>query len=829
MIFTWESVIVMLVVLVSGVTNEDDIPLCGRVRVSRSVVVLGSPVMANCVIRDDCPLVRGRTVQIEWHLNDQHLPSKPSANYNGRNSTVIVQSFNETRAFLTCCVQNVSCQIVGGMEIRAGYPPEVPESLSCQTNLTSPSTLTCQWDPGKWESHLLTEYSLHTEMRKFNKHKSYAVPAGVHHYAIPRSDFSWYQEMKIYVKVVNELGEATSLPIIVEPLSVAKFDPPTILKVEVVPKKYGCLYLKWTLSQTWVLDSNFNMEVRLVPAESSPPILMRGCMKGRSVDQCEVCNLLHWTRYDAQIRVRYKQSPWSEWSTSQSGVTLEKAPTGQLDSWMKVSGDSMHKPFIVDLFWKPSKQFRTNGQNVSYIVSRQKQPGGKGQLCSTTESYCTFQLHPRVQNVFLSAVNAAGKSRPTEVRILFPQARTALSNVTVRPHDDKSMLVQWTSLASSDLSDYVVEWKPLLDEGLASLRFAVADRNQSGLLITGSFEPYKPYGISVYPRFKNGMGRPQTVNAYSSQKEPSIVPKLRITTSWQPHVELIWDEIQLEQRNGIIRNYKVFYWDKQDNIKVVDADLESRSVILTGLSPSSQYEAFLMVSTYGGSRNGSIIHFKFEPFDGVLVVMPVLLFIVLSLSICTVVIFKQKRIKVHCWAAVPDPANSSIKKWTSETCQDIHPVWDFQEPNPIYLSHLSFLELPNMPDKKKDDSWLHTSEDDTSDLGESILGSPFVPGYSGTNSDTVPYATVIFSGPGTSPTAQGPHYLRSDSTQPLLDTEETFSPHCYQNMTADGISSEQCFFGWYHNDEPQEEADMGVFWDDFPFLRALAMNESQTD
>ncbi|MEQ2187041.1 hypothetical protein GOODEAATRI_000435 [Goodea atripinnis] len=37
----------------------------------------------------------------------------------------------------------------------------------------------------------------------------------------------------------------------------------------------------------------------------------------------ECCRLFQGTRYLAQIRVRYKQSPWSEWSSSKSGVTLE--------------------------------------------------------------------------------------------------------------------------------------------------------------------------------------------------------------------------------------------------------------------------------------------------------------------------------------------------------------------------------------------------------------------------------------------------------------------------------------------------------------------------
>lgn len=44
----------------------------------------------------------------------------------------------------------------------------------------------------------------------------------------------------------------------------------------------------------------------------------------------------------------------------------------------------------------------------------------------------------------------------------------------------------------------------------------------SWLSSIGSFEPYKPYGISVYPRFKDGIGLPQTVNAYLRQKGKSL-------------------------------------------------------------------------------------------------------------------------------------------------------------------------------------------------------------------------------------------------------------------------------------------------------------------
>lgn len=145
----------------------------------------------------------------------------------------------------------------------------------------------------------------------------------------------------------------------------------------------------------------------------------------------------------------------------------------------------------------------------------------------------------------------------------------------------------------------------------------------------------------------------------------------------------------------------------------------------------------------------------------------------------------------------------------------------------MYLSHLSFLDLPVKPGKEDDDPWLSNVED-TSDLGESICGSPFTPGYSGSNSDSVTYSTVIFNGPCSSPTTKTPHvYLRSESTQPLLESEESFTPKCYQNMATDRMTKEQWFFGPCDERVPEEAADPPILWNDFPFLRALAMNDEK--
>lgn len=46
-------------------------------------------------------------------------------------------------------------------------------------------------------------------------------------------------------------------------------------------------------------------------------------------------------------------------------------------------------------------------------------------------------------------------------------------------------------------------------------------------------------------------------------KAPSVVPKMQSTKTWKSSIEFKWDEIPIEQRNGIIRSYKIFYWNKK--------------------------------------------------------------------------------------------------------------------------------------------------------------------------------------------------------------------------------------------------------------------------
>lgn len=165
---------------------------------------------------------------------------------------------------------------------------------------------------------------------------------------------------------------------------------------------------------------------------------------------------------------------------------------------------------------------------------------------------------------------------------------------------------------------------------------------------------------------------------------------------------------------------------------VQTADSKTTEIILKNLKPESLYTAFMMLGTFGGSLNGSTITFKTDHFGWYwIIICHSVLFLV---YICQLIItfffvfvlryddnriwsrsfidhhhrflsiflhtkkvrgsllyfhlkaenyvyschifFFSSRIKVRLWPDVPDPANSSIKRWPPESTQ----VWNIENP-----------------------------------------------------------------------------------------------------------------------------------------------------
>ncbi|XP_056448092.1 granulocyte colony-stimulating factor receptor [Gadus chalcogrammus] len=799
--------------LLASATSADGggVRRCVEVRASSQLVPVGSEVKATCVVRPDCPLLGGGVTNMELRLDRLLLARGPVthgnrsvSNGNISNVTAVVK-LNQSSALLTCCLQTEPspsvCRLEGGLEVRAGLPPLPPGGLGCQTYLTLPSTMNCSWEPDPRDPLLRTRYTLHTRLGESAETSSYVAPLGAWRVVLPRRAFVLYQDMTLWVTASNALGDATSDPITVEPLKSVRFEPPLLGRVKT--DRGGCLWLEWSLSlrQQFMSSKMMTLEARLRDTQtpSQTPTWRLATVQSKLV-----CDLLHGTQYKVQVRACYQGSPWSAWSPAQTGSTREKAPVGRLEYWMKEDEKDKHQAYhSVRLFWKPSRGFRPNGR-VSYVVTTDT--GGRQQLCSTAGSSCELRLRRRVKRVFLWALNSAGKSAPTLVPLLPLQARWAVSNLTVVSHGDHALLVQWktgSGPTGPGVSNFVVEWWPLLKRNSSSLLFDLANRNQSSLLLTGPFEPFQPYQVSVYPRFTGAIGRPNTATAYCKQKAPSSAPDLKVRSMWQPSVELTWEELPLQERNGIISSYKLSYWADPKHITVVTVDPGNPRVLLKGLRRVTSYSFQLTVSTDGGNRSGSVITYMTLSADA----SDVGMLLALSFSGLSLVAFiaftawlrYQKRVTVVLCPMIPDPAHSSIRSWSFDTLQELSWGWEDEDPPTVSLSRLSLTEL-----SQKAGWW-----EETSDLGDSVCSSPLSP------CGSVSYATVLCGAPYAGQRAGGAAaFRRSESSQPLLEEER------YQNLApgelgapGDVIAHQPFFFG--------EGAGSDAEWEEFPMLRAL--------
>ncbi|XP_052473537.1 granulocyte colony-stimulating factor receptor isoform X4 [Carassius gibelio] len=795
---------------------------CAKIHTPATMVLAGSPVSVSCSIEDDCSLTKGKNFHVAWKINNHFAPSNLSYQQSNRTYGVIIPSLPVADSFIACAVCEElleNCQILNGIIVRVGKPPSIPKNLRFSLNLTYPRRFMCQWDPVQEMPNLQTNYTLNIFRPEDDQYDQYVIPSVNHFYSIPMEYYGLYSEMEINVTAMNVFGNTTSETLKLKPMDTAMFNPPEIKRIEA--DVVGCLNYSWGIeSLGWLMES-LCVELRVKTVNNQ--VIKDLVLPCKQQDKINVCDLSHGTIYITTMRVKYsslsKWSKWSEWSDMKKATTLMKAPTGSLDTWLKVNDQT------AQLYWKPSEDFSANGWNLSYTVESKQL---KKTLCFTRKNHCFFNLNKLVQEVYLRATNAMGSSNHTKVRVYRERGLGSVSNFSVHPQSETSVRITWGRPVSPRVTGYVLEWRLLCETPEALLSFTLMDKNNFSTTVTG-LRPYKPYEISIYPKYVDGIGHPQTLMAYSSQKAPSVAPYLNVTEISHSYIKLHWDEIPLEQRNGIIQGYTIFFWNERDKIKVITT--EQTSIEVRDLQPLTTYHALLTVHTMGGSLNGSFVTLATGKIDGIEMVLFIIpACIGLSLLVIIVVfacVGKNERVKMCLWPIIPDPANSSIKGWTdSDSSQGMPHFKEDMEPVLAYLSHFSLIDLaenePFKSDYVKENQWSH--DIDSHDESHRSFQTRVI--YDTEHDkDSIPYATVVFGGPYQNHSSSPPAYVRSESTQPLLRPDDPGSPPPYENLSpSTSFSQVQHFTALAQKFTESEENE--ELWDDFPMLRSLEIRNT---
>ncbi|KAI2655740.1 Granulocyte colony-stimulating factor receptor [Labeo rohita] len=702
---------------------------CAKIHTPAPVVLAGSPVSVSCSFEDDCSLTKGKDFRVVWKIDNHNAPSDLSYQESNRTYVVTIPSLPDTGASIACAIcEGNNCQIVNGVKVEAGYPPSVPKNLSCYLSLTFPQRILCRWVPGQEMASLPTNYTL--QIFGVLQKVQYMIPPRADFFSIPRESFNLYSELEINVTAVNIFGNTTSETLKLIPMETVILDPPEIKRVEA--GELGCLNYSWSLakSQEWLMKT-LSVELKLKTVNNQLDKELVRSFRQKQKNKIGVCDLLHWTNYSTTMRVKYVS--WSKWT-----------PTGSLDTWLKMDDQN------VQLYWK------------------------------TQEHHCFFSLPKKVKTFYLRAINAVGSSDHTLVEMYRIKGQCFVSHFSVHPQSETSLLVKWERLVSPHVTGYVLEWKSLSEKQPAPVSFTLIDKANSSTIITA----YKPYNISIYPKYNDWIGCPLTFTAYSSQKAPEVAPELNVTDISHSRAKLNWNEIPLKQRNGIIHRYTVFFWHEANYIR--------------------------------------------DGIDMVLFVIPACVGLTLIIIIVVFACFgKSERVKMCLWPIIPDPANSSIKSWTdTDPLQGMPPFNEAKEPMLVYLSHFSFLDLsenePFKSDYVKENQWSH--DIDSHDESRSSFQT-CVRYDTERDRDSVPYATVVFGGPYQNHSSCVPTYVRSESTQPLLGSDDPGSPPPYENVSPSGsVSKVPRFTAFPQNSTGSEENE--ELWEEFPMLRSLEIRDT---
>lgn len=786
---TWSLTGAALIILLLPRSLEE----CGHISLSASIVRLGDPITASCIINQNCSHL-GPDSQILWKLGAELQPGGRQQHLadGTQKSTITLPHVNHTWDTLSCCVRwGNSLQILDQAELQAGNPPAKPHNLSCLMNLTT-NSLICQWEPGP-DSHLSTNFTLKS-FKSRDKCQTEedsildCVPAEAQsRCSIPRKHLQLYQSMSIWVQAENALGTSRSPQLCLDPMDVVKLEPPTLWALA-SPHPH-CLQLSWKMWKSSLYIEQ-KCELRHQPQLGEASWALVDSLPSNTF-QHELCGLLPSTAYVLQMRCIRWPLPghWSDWSPRLELTTAQQAPIVRLDTWWQ-QRQLDTRTVDVQLFWKPVPLVEDSGQIQGYLVfwKPSGQDGAARQLplCNTTELNCTFHLPSEAQEVDLVAYNTAGTSHPTPV-VFLDSRGPPLVRLYTMARDPHSVWVGWEP-PNPQPHAYVIEW------GLGPPSPSGSNKNWrmehngsiSGTLLEDNIRPFQLYEITVTPLYQDTMGPSQHIYAYSQEMAPSQTPELHLRHIGKTWAQLEWVPQAPELGKSPFTHYTIFWTNAQDQSFSTVLNASSHGWVLHGLEPGSLYHVHLMATSQAGAINSTSLTLMTLALEESEMHILLGLFGLLLSVICLCGAAKfccRPSRKNPLWPSVPDPAHSSLGSWVPTiTVEETFQLPSLRDPSMPPITKITVLE----EEEKKPGPWESNDSSGTCGLPTLVQayvlqGDPRAPStqpqpQSGT-SDQVFYGQVLGS-----PTSPGPgHYLRCDSTQPLLGGF-TPSPKSYENL-----------------------------------------------
>ncbi|XP_068608839.1 interleukin-6 receptor subunit beta [Brachionichthys hirsutus] len=764
------------------------------------VLEIGGNFTATCVIIDTTEVSAD---DLYWKLSENIVPEEQYTKINTSALAVTIPVRGEEPQWLFCLSKEVSHYVflnngkfIHGIILTKGYPPVKPENLSCvavQEKDEISTILSCVWEPvGHQSVHFPTIYTLNVVMLRAQLQiKTNGSNAEVS----LGETFPFYTHLEIWVEAQNELGKMETEHLKEDADWFVKTNPPSDVDVFSEDRFPTSLLINWShpIPQVYM---RFTYEIRFSHEGAQNWTYVPLVDTAKSMQSFRLQNLQPDTIYIVQVRCRQARPGygyWSDWSANATKKTPEGQPKSKPDLWRIISeGVDMNTRRVQFVSKEPvHRNGRITSYNIKIQDQRDKGKNGSWEWESIpvngSEADGNFGLQKisflkqiRLANnesvkVSVTAVNSVGVSPEASIVLLKKsQEPPSVEDLKVSSREGR-LWVEWKS--SKDASEYVVEWAA---DGQADWQRETGGTRRTA--IKGSLRKFVCYTVSVYPVRLRKIGKPASLEAYLEQGAPLEGPAVDGNPE-RNRAKLVWKEIPQSRRQGFITNYTIFS---------TTVPAGATSYILPSLSGNTRYDVWVRASTITGYADGSIYTFttlKYAPgeIEGIVVGVSFgfLFVVLLTMLLC---FYKREVIKDNFWPRIPNPGESTIGNWSPD-----YPL-KTETPKENCLSGISVLDADACDGKSvfeedktslplKKDKYL--SEEHSSGIGgsscmssprQSVSDSDEGGDIADTTASTVQYSSVVASNgyKGQTPSCQPQQavFSRSESTQPLLDSEE---------------------------------------------------------
>ncbi|MGH0164260.1 UNVERIFIED_CONTAM: hypothetical protein FKN15_053175, partial [Acipenser sinensis] len=286
------------------------------------VVQLGTNVTVYCTFKKSTNGCRTAIYQDSNEIHDRHQ-------YNSSTIYLEIANLQKHKVAFACKTEcNSFSRLICGIDIKAGYPPDPPQNLTCTQN-GQLGDVTCTWDRGR-KPYIKTSFHLRMKNKTHDLNGICDDPGSG---SVSFHTLNAESVYTVWVASSNSLGSASSPPLNITLNDIVKPHPPVITW-------FNCTSSDCTLH--WEAAQNCQLlEVRDQPLGHST---WKHHTLNVTVDRFILPGLQPFTDYQFQVRCKlsHTKGMWSEWSEPFTNRTPEAGfPAPGNVTCMRHSNDSI--------------------------------------------------------------------------------------------------------------------------------------------------------------------------------------------------------------------------------------------------------------------------------------------------------------------------------------------------------------------------------------------------------------------------------------------------------------------------------------------------------